>query len=67
VIRQRPPKPALPHALKQADLAGLLRLGANTIYRWESGRNAQMDSMDVLLRLIGDVPASIVYFRKHAA
>jgi putative zinc finger/helix-turn-helix YgiT family protein len=53
--------------LKQADLAGLLRLGANTISRWESGRNVQTASMDVLLRLIRDVPGSIVYLRNHAA
>ncbi len=53
--------------LKQTDLAGLLRLGANTISRWESGRNVQTASMDVLLRLIRDVPASITYLRKHAA
>jgi putative zinc finger/helix-turn-helix YgiT family protein len=33
--------------LKQADLAGLLRLGANTISRWESGRNVQTALMDV--------------------
>lgn len=53
--------------LKQADLAGLLRLGANTISRWESGRNAQTASMDILLRLIRDVPGSIAYLRSHAA
>jgi putative zinc finger/helix-turn-helix YgiT family protein len=54
-------------SLKQADLAGLLRLGANTISRWESGRNVQTASMDVLLRLIRDVPGSLVYLRSHAA
>jgi putative zinc finger/helix-turn-helix YgiT family protein len=53
--------------LKQADLAGLLRLGANTISRWESGRNVQTGSLDVLLRLIRDVPGSISYLRNHAA
>jgi putative zinc finger/helix-turn-helix YgiT family protein len=42
--------------LKQADLAGLLRLGANTISRRETGRNVQTASLDVLLRLIRDVP-----------
>ena len=53
--------------LKQADLAGLLRLGANTISRWESGRNVQTGSLDILLRLIRDVPGSIAYLRNHAA
>jgi HTH-type transcriptional regulator/antitoxin MqsA len=53
--------------LKQADLAGLLRLGANTISRWESGRNVQTGAMDILLRLIRDVPGSLVYLRNHAA
>jgi putative zinc finger/helix-turn-helix YgiT family protein len=51
---------------KQADLARLLRLGGNTISRWESGRNVQTASMDVLLRLLRDVPGSLVYLRNHA-
>jgi putative zinc finger/helix-turn-helix YgiT family protein len=54
-------------ALTQADLARLLRLGANTVSRWESGRNVQTGAMDVLLRLIRDLPGSIDYLRKHAA
>jgi putative zinc finger/helix-turn-helix YgiT family protein len=49
--------------LKQADLARLLRLGANTISRWESGRNVQIAAMDTLLRLIRDLPGSIDYLR----
>lgn len=53
--------------LTQADLAKLLRLGANTISRWESGRNVQTAAMDVLLRLIRDVRGSIDYLRDHAA
>ena len=53
--------------LTQADLAHLLRLGANTVSRWESGRNVQTAAMDVLLRLIRDLPGSIDYLRKHAA
>lgn len=53
--------------LNQADLARLLRLGANTISRWESGRNVQTAAMDVLLRLIRDLPGSIDYLRDHAA
>ncbi len=53
--------------LTQADLASLLRLGANTVSRWESGRNVQTAAMDVLLRLIRDLPGSIEYLRDHHA
>jgi putative zinc finger/helix-turn-helix YgiT family protein len=52
--------------LTQAELARLLRLGANTISRWEAARNVQTASMDVLLRMIRDVPGSLDYLRKHA-
>lgn len=51
----------------QRALARLLRLGDNTISRWESGRNVQTAAMDVLLRLIRDLPGSVRYLRKHAA
>jgi len=50
--------------LTQAELAGLLRLGANTASRWESGRNVQIAAMDILLRLIRDLPGSIDYLRR---
>lgn len=53
--------------LTQAELARLLRLGANTISRWEAGRNVQSAAMDMLLRLIRDLPGSIDYLREHAA
>lgn len=53
--------------LTQAEFARLLRLGANTLSRWEAGRNAQTEAMDTLLRLIRDVPGSIDYLRSHAA
>ncbi len=53
--------------LTQADLARLLRLGANTVSRWESGRNVQTAAMDILLRLIRDLPGSVDYLRDHAA
>ena len=53
--------------LTQAGLARLLRLGANTVSRWESGRNVQTAAMDILLRLIRDLPGSIDYLRDHAA
>jgi putative zinc finger/helix-turn-helix YgiT family protein len=52
--------------LSQGGLARLLRLGANTISRWEAGRNVQTAAMDVLLRLIRDLPGSIDYLRAHA-
>jgi putative zinc finger/helix-turn-helix YgiT family protein len=55
------------HGLTQGVLAKLLKLGRNTISRWEAGRNVQSAAMDVLLRLIRDVPASLVYLRRHAA
>jgi putative zinc finger/helix-turn-helix YgiT family protein len=53
--------------LTQADFARLLRLGGNTLSRWEAGRNVQTESMDTLLRLIRDVPGTIDYLRRHAA
>jgi len=53
--------------LTQADLSRLLRLGANSVSRWESGRNVQTAAMDMLLRLIRDLPGSIDYLRDHAA
>ena len=52
---------------KQEDLARLLRLGANTVSRWESGRNVQTAAMDILLRLLRDLPGSVAYLRQHAA
>jgi putative zinc finger/helix-turn-helix YgiT family protein len=53
--------------LTQAAFARLLRLGSNTLSRWESGRNVQTEAMDTLLRLIRDVPGSIEYLRAHGA
>ena len=53
--------------LTQAELARLLRLGANTISRWEAARNVQTASMDMLLRMIRDLPGSLDYLRKLAA
>ena len=55
------------NGLTQAELAKLLRLGANTISRWEAGRNVQTAALDVLLRLIRDLPGSVEYLRDHAA
>ena len=55
------------HGMTQAELAQILRLGGNTISRWEAGRNVQSAAMDVLLRLIRDLPGSLEYLREHAA
>lgn len=55
------------HRLTQVQLARLLRLGGNTISRWESGRNVQTAAMDVLLRLIRDIPDNLRYLKTHAA
>lgn len=55
------------YSLTQADLARLLRFGGNTVSRWESGRNVQTAAMDMLLRLIRDLPGSLDYLRNHAA
>jgi putative zinc finger/helix-turn-helix YgiT family protein len=59
-IRQR-------FGLTQSELAHLLHLGANTISRWESGRNVQTEALEMLLRLIRDLPGSLDYLRRHAA
>jgi putative zinc finger/helix-turn-helix YgiT family protein len=53
--------------LTQTELGRLLRLGANTLSRWESGRNVQTEAMDTLLRLIRDLPGTVDYLRHHAA
>jgi putative zinc finger/helix-turn-helix YgiT family protein len=53
--------------MTQGELAALLRLGKNTISRWESGRNVQTASLDLLLRCVRDVPGSLEYLRKRAA
>lgn len=54
-------------ALTQSGLARLLHLGTNTVSRWEAGRNVQTEAMDVLLRLLRDVPGNIRYLRERAA
>jgi putative zinc finger/helix-turn-helix YgiT family protein len=53
--------------LTQSELARLLRLGQNTLSRWEAGRNVQTAAMDVLLRVLRDVPGGLEYVRRHAA
>lgn len=53
--------------LTQVELARLLRLGPNTLSRWESGANVQSGAMDVLLRLLRDLPDALPYLRGQAA
>ena len=53
--------------LTQQMMARLLRLGGNTISRWEAGRNVQTAAMDLLLRMLRDVPGTLAYLRKNAA
>ena len=53
--------------LTQADFAALLHLGMNTLSRWESGRNVQNTAMDLLLKVVRDVPGTLDYLRKRAA
>ena len=53
--------------LTQSELAKLLRLGGNTVSRWESGRTVQTAALDILLRLIRDLPGSLDYLQQHAA
>lgn len=55
------------HGLTQSQMAALLRLGRNTLSRWEAGRNVQTAAMDVLMRLIRDVPGTLDYLRHQAA
>ncbi len=53
--------------LSQSVFARLLRLGSNTISRWESGRKVQTAALDVLLRLVRDQPSNLEYLRHNAA
>ena len=50
-----------------SDRTFLLHLGGNTISRWEAGRNVQTAAMDILVRLIRDLPGGLDYLRDHAA
>lgn len=51
--------------LTQAELAKQLGLGGNTISRWEANRVVQNKSLDLLLRLVRDVPAAATYLKRH--
>lgn len=54
-------------ALTQSNFAKILRLGSNTVSRWESEQKVQTAALDSLLRLIRDLPGSLEYLRAHAA
>ncbi len=49
--------------LGRDEFARLLRLGADELSRWESGRNVQTGTMDLLLRMVRDLPESVEYLR----
>lgn len=53
--------------LSQSELAALLRLDADTLARWESDRQSQTAALDLLLRMIRDMPGALDYLRTHAA
>ena len=53
--------------LTQAQFAALLHLGLNTVSRWESGRNVQSGAMDLLLKILRDVPGTLGYLKQQAA
>lgn len=53
--------------MTQVEFAGALRLGGNTLSRWEVGCNVQFAAMDMPLRLIRDVPGSMEYLRRRIA
>jgi DNA-binding transcriptional regulator YiaG len=53
--------------MSQRKLAEYLRLGEVTIARWESNRNVQTAAMDLLLKLIRDVPAAAKYIESDRA
>ena len=53
--------------LTQAQFAALLHLGQNTVSRWESGRNVQSGAMDLLLKVIRDVPGTLGYLEQQSA
>ncbi len=53
--------------MTQAQFASLLRLGLNTVSRWEAGRNVQNEAMDILLKIVRDVPGTLDYLKNRAA
>ncbi len=56
------------HRLKEGGPIYSIEVGRLTVSKsWESGRNVQTAAMDILLRLIRDIPGSIEYLRDLAA
>ena len=53
--------------LTQSELAALLRLDTDTIARWESDRQTQTMTLDMVLRMLRDVPGNLDYLRTRAA
>ncbi len=53
--------------LTQAQFAALLHLGLNTVSRWESGQNGQSKAMELLLKIIRDVPGALGDLEQQAA
>lgn len=53
--------------LSQAALGRLLRVGPNTLSRWEGNRIVQSASLNSLLQVIRDVPGALEYLEQRAA
>ncbi|MCG3132080.1 MAG: hypothetical protein FLDDKLPJ_02890 [Phycisphaerae bacterium] len=51
--------------LTQQELADLLRLGGNSLSRWESGAVYQSRSLDTLLRIVFNLPDTVPFLRKR--
>lgn len=52
--------------LTQQELADLLRLGGNSLSRWESGAVYQSRSLDTLLRVVFNATQALEYLRRAA-
>lgn len=52
--------------LTQQELADLLRLGGNSLSRWECGAMYQSRSLDTLLRIVFNLPETIPFLRGEA-
>jgi len=56
-----------PLGIAPTELGRLVRVPAEAVSRWEQGRNVPTKQVDLLLRMIRDVPGSLEYLRKQAA